>query len=144
MNSAIYFDALGYFCLGIFVGTITSHAINFATDAKTSFNAIGIVLPAALGGVAMTFLQSMGKAPHGMPAYAIGLLIGLMWVRARIAIDNLDSRAPEKYLLGWAHMIAVITASVLAFSSFVPDGYRFDLNDQSDQNTKIPNSNSAK
>jgi hypothetical protein len=66
MTTAIYFDNLGYFALGIFVGTVTSHAIKFANDMTTSVNAIGVIIPAALGGTAMTFLQISGKADHGM------------------------------------------------------------------------------
>lgn len=71
-----------------------------------------------------------------MPSYAIGLLIGLMWVRANIAVENLKSPKPEEYLLGWLHMGAIIAASLIAFFAFVPEGYKYDLTDRMNQPDK--------
>lgn len=122
MLQPIHFDLLGYFALGIFVGTITCHAIRFAKDYKTSTNAIGIILPAALGGVAMTFLELWDKADHGMPAYALGLLMGLMWVRASVAIENIRQKDTRFRIIGWAHLMAVAALSMFSAWLFLVQG----------------------
>ena len=120
MTALIYFDNLGYFALGAFVGTVTSHAIRFATDMTTSVNAIAVIIPAALGGTAMTFLQFSGKADHGMASYSMGLLIALMWVRAGIALDNIKADDIRLRRLGWAHLVSVVAASGFSAWLFVP------------------------
>lgn len=119
MEVTVHLDALGYFCLGVFVGTITSFSINFLENAKSSLEAVKVILPAALGGVATTFLQSMEKTNHGMPSYAIGLLIGLMWIRAQTAIELIQDKLLWKRCLGVLHIASVIIASIFAFFIFV-------------------------
>lgn len=79
-----------------------------------------MVLPAALGGTAITFLEIWDKAKHGMPSYAIGLLLGLMWVRAGIAMENLNHHEGRIRVLGWLHLGAVVLASIYCAYLFLP------------------------
>jgi hypothetical protein len=122
MLSGDHFDLLGYFALGIFVGSITSHLIKFAKDFQSSASAIATILPAALGGTALTFLQLGDKAKHAMPAYAIGLLIGLMWALVRIAVENIKDTDGRIRLLGWLHIGSVSLLSVYSAWMFVWQG----------------------
>jgi hypothetical protein len=50
----------------------------------------------------------------------MGLLIGLMWVRAGIALDNIKADDIRMRRLGWAHLVSVILASVFAAWLFLP------------------------
>ncbi len=120
MGSGIYFDLLGYYALGIFVGTIAAQPLRFADDADASVKAIASVLPAALAGTAVTFLQIMDKAEHGMAAYAIGLLIALLWVVGFVAMRNLEAENRFKRDLGVLHIVAVSLISVFATLLFIP------------------------
>jgi len=143
VSDPIYFDNLGYVALGIFVGTVTSMAVNYVKDMQTSEKAITVVIPAALGGTAMTFLQLWDKAKHGMPAYAIGLLLGLLWVRVEVAVTNITQpqrgnppdRAPYDRTLGvigFLHLLSVICISFYFAALLLPEAFfvRFQATEQ--------------
>ena len=67
------------------------------------------------GGAVFGFLSFLGGPQIGnaLFMYPVGLLLGLMWFYGGIAVANIQSTNPSLRLLGWGHMLGLVTINVL-------------------------------
>lgn len=103
---------LGTFCLGGFVGAVVTYGLHLIENYSSFAKAITTILSAALGGVALPFLQNfdVGGAISG---YCAGLLIALMWAYAGTAINNIRDNTLRSQIIGWLHLLGTIAVTAL-------------------------------
>ena len=115
-------DYLGMFALGGFVGSLVTFGLRFIGNFPTFAKALTMILGAALSGTVLLFIDRLDTG-RAMGAYCVGLLISLMWSYARVAMDNLKSSSPAFRALGWAHIVGVVLATLVAAALVLPPAF---------------------
>ena len=117
-------DYLGLTALGIFVGTVVTKGLGYIDGLGTAAKAATLILGAALSGTVIVFLDRFAKKTPALGAYALGLLLGLMWTMAGVAVENITSGTHDRQLLGWLHLVAAVAASVVVALLVLPPAFR--------------------
>jgi hypothetical protein len=119
-------DFLGLFSLGAFVGAIVTNGLRFIDGFGSFAQAVTLILAAALSGTSIVFLDRFANRTNALGAYAVGLMIALMWTYAKVGVDNISSGNPSLRILGWAHIIGVVIATIVAAALILPMAFRRD------------------
>ncbi|MEO0344982.1 MAG: hypothetical protein AAF229_01885 [Pseudomonadota bacterium] len=106
---------LGMFTLGGFVGGLLTLGIDKQKTLTEYTKLITTVLGAAFSGVVMGFIGYLGKLQIGdaIFMYPVGLLLALLWFYSGVAMDNIRSDKDYLKRLGYAHMAALATITLL-------------------------------
>ena len=116
-------DYLGMFALGGFVGALVTFGLRFITGFPTFAKALTMILGAALSGTVLLFIERLDSG-RALGAYCVGLLIALMWAYARLAITHIKSTDRGLKVLGWAHIVGVVLATLVALALVLPPAFR--------------------
>jgi hypothetical protein len=106
-------DYLGLFCLGAFVGGISTAALKMIQNIGQWQKVLVSVLPAVLSGVVLVFVDKFRYSP-ALGCYPMGLLVALIWAYTDDAIKNCCSDELERKIIGWSHIIASGAISIVA------------------------------
>jgi hypothetical protein len=117
-------DYLGLFSLGAFVGAIVTYGLRFIDGFSSFAQAVTLILAAALSGTSIVFLDRFANKTPALGAYAVGLMVALMWAYAKVGVENITSENPSLRVLGWAHIVGVVIVSVAAAALVLPGAYR--------------------
>ena len=117
-------DYLGLFCLGAFVGAIVTYGLKFISGFGTFAQAVTLIMAAALSGTAILFVDKFAGSIVALGAYTVGLLVAQVWAFAAVAMENIKSDNPSLRLLGWVHVVGVITITLIAVALVLPPAFR--------------------
>lgn len=106
-------DYVGLFCLGAFVGGISTAALKMIQNIGQWQKVLVLVLPAVLSGVVLVFVDKFRYSP-ALGCYPMGLLVALLWAYTDDAIKNLTSKEPMKIGIGILHILASAVISIFA------------------------------
>jgi hypothetical protein len=116
-------DYLGLFCLGAFIGALVTYGLKFVSGLAAWQQMLATIIAAVFTGAVVTFVDRFKNSP-ALGAYAVGLLIALMWAYANVAIDNIRSPTRGLQLLGWSHIAGAALASVVAAALVLPPAFQ--------------------
>lgn len=104
----------GLLALGIFIGAVITISIQKNTNWKNTGSFIMTVIGAISTGGIFTLIEFLGGNELGdaLFMYPIGLLLGLMWVFAKSATDNIKSTQKSAWILGVLHLIGIGIISI--------------------------------
>ncbi len=95
------------------MGTVATVGLKFITDVGGWRKVLTLLLPAALAGVAVVFVDKFKYSP-ALGCYPLGLLVGLLWAFSERAVANINSSSRQLVRLGYAHLTAATLFSIFA------------------------------
>lgn len=116
-------DYLGLFCLGGFIGALVTYGLRFVEGLKGWQQLLATIIAAVFTGAVIAFVDRF-KASPALGAYAVGLLIALMWAYAQIAVTHIASDRRSTRLLGWAHIVGTTLVTIAAAALVLPPAFR--------------------
>lgn len=153
-------DYLGLFALGCFVGTLATFGLRFIKDAETWKQGLTTMIASTLSGTAILFVERF-RTSNALGAYSLGLLIALLWTYADEAVCKINAKEPETdaadpnaaknttpgmmnsysyKFLGYAHLIFIVLASVIALALVLPPAFGDVWGDRKENSTTLKNS----
>jgi hypothetical protein len=116
-------DYLGLFCLGSFIGALVTYGLQFAQGLAAWQQMLATIIAAVFTGAVITFVDRFKNSP-ALGAYAIGLLVALMWAYAKVGVENIRSPLQSVQLLGWGHIGSAVLVSAVAAALVIPPAFR--------------------
>jgi Kef-type K+ transport system membrane component KefB len=116
-------DYLGLFCLGSFIGALVTYGLQFVNGLENWQQLLATIIAAVFTGAVITFVDRFKNSP-ALGAYAIGLLVALLWAYAKTGVDNIKSVEQALQWLGWLHIGGSTLISIAAAALFLPPAFR--------------------
>jgi hypothetical protein len=112
---------LGLFCLGAFIGYVTTFGLHKITDWAKPGNVLTAVISAAVAGAVFTFIQFLGGSSLGtaLYLYPVGLAYGALCTNLRWVTEPNATR-----WVAVLHVLAFTAASVALVLLFVAKWFR--------------------
>lgn len=117
-------DDLGLFCMGVFVGSISTIALQYIHELKDWKYVLSIILPAVFGGVSVTYIKRFTNN-KSVACYPIGLLIGLMWSYMYTAKTYIESGKWYLATIGFGQMVGTVVVTVIVVLVVAKSAIRF-------------------